>query len=169
MRLKSLKIVVFSDSHKDIEQMISVIKKEKPDMIIHLGDHLRDAQKLFLNFPKIRTVYIRGNTDFDEDYISENHIMIEDKLFLITHGHNYNVKWTKKELIKKGTDDNADIILFGHTHEPYIKRIKGMWIMNPGSIGRQYIRKTSNTYGLIYINSNKILCQVKKFRQTEKE
>jgi len=31
---------------------------------------------------------------------------------------------------------NADIIVFGHTHKPYIKDVDGVWFVNAGSIGK---------------------------------
>lgn len=158
-----MKIVVFSDSHGDTNSMSTIIIREKPDMIIHLGDYLRDAEKLHLLFPKIQLEYIRGNTDFKEDYLSENHLLIGEKLFFITHGHKYNVKWNKKDIKQKGIDDNADVVLFGHTHEPYLKNNKGIWVMNPGSIGQKFIRKTSATYGIIELTQDIIDCKIINF------
>ena len=158
-----MKILVFSDSHRDVESMSLVTKKEKPETIIHLGDNAGDAQLLQEQFPKIKIEYIRGNTDFAEDCLSENHLLLQNKLIFITHGHKYNVKWSKKEIKQKGLEDNADIVLFGHTHEPYLKIYKGMWVMNPGSIGRKFIRKTSNTYGIIKITAESIRCRLRKF------
>jgi putative phosphoesterase len=31
---------------------------------------------------------------------------------------------------------NADIIVFGHTHKPYVKDVDGVWFVNAGSIGK---------------------------------
>lgn len=31
---------------------------------------------------------------------------------------------------------NADIILFGHTHKPYVKQVDGVWFVNTGSVGK---------------------------------
>ena len=38
-----MKVVIFSDSHGDVEIMVQVIEKEKPEMIIHLGDGKADV------------------------------------------------------------------------------------------------------------------------------
>lgn len=32
--------------------------------------------------------------------------------------------------------DNADIIIFGHSHIPFKKKVDGTWFINPGSVGR---------------------------------
>ena len=31
---------------------------------------------------------------------------------------------------------NADVIVFGHTHKPYVKHVDGVWFVNAGSIGK---------------------------------
>ena len=41
-----MKILIFSDSHGDVDIMRDIVEKEKPDMIIHLGDSIKDAEKL---------------------------------------------------------------------------------------------------------------------------
>jgi predicted phosphodiesterase len=28
------------------------------------------------------------------------------------------------------------VILFGHTHQPYAKRVDGVWFVNAGSVGK---------------------------------
>ena len=39
-----MKIIIFSDSHRNLEGMRSVIAEEAPDYVFHLGDHDRDAE-----------------------------------------------------------------------------------------------------------------------------
>lgn len=31
---------------------------------------------------------------------------------------------------------DADMIVFGHTHKPYVKNVDGVWFVNAGSIGK---------------------------------
>jgi predicted phosphodiesterase len=50
----------------------------------------------------------------------------------------------------------ADIALFGHTHNQYIKEVKGMTVMNPGSIGRGF----KPSYGLIYIEGDTVKAEI---------
>ena len=47
------KILVLSDSHRNFDPMVQAVKLEKPDMIIHLGDHYKDAMSLHGVFPDI--------------------------------------------------------------------------------------------------------------------
>ena len=53
-----MKIVVFSDSHRDIAPMVDVVEIMKPDMIIHLGDHIYDAVELERQFMDIPMVFL---------------------------------------------------------------------------------------------------------------
>ena len=41
-----MRIVVFSDSHGSVEPMLHAVREEKPDLVLHLGDHARDAEAL---------------------------------------------------------------------------------------------------------------------------
>ena len=46
-----MKIAIFSDSHGETETMCDVVEKEKPDMIIYLGDGIADAEQLNVKYP----------------------------------------------------------------------------------------------------------------------
>jgi predicted phosphodiesterase len=54
-------------------------------------------------------------------------------------------------------ENDADILLHGHTHEPYINRTqtasgKTCWIMNPGSIRRISGNAIKPAYGVLELN-----------------
>ena len=60
-----MRILVFSDSHRDSEDCIKVIENiVGVDMIIHAGDHADDAEKIKAAFPDIPINYVAGNCDF---------------------------------------------------------------------------------------------------------
>ena len=41
-----MRIAVFSDSHGVKEPMLAAIEEQKPDMVLHLGDYVRDAEAI---------------------------------------------------------------------------------------------------------------------------
>ena len=41
-----MKILVFSDSHRALGTMYDAIERLRPDAVIHLGDHLEDAESM---------------------------------------------------------------------------------------------------------------------------
>ena len=47
------RVLVLSDSHGNVGNMIRAVKREEPDMILHLGDCVVDADALRREFPHI--------------------------------------------------------------------------------------------------------------------
>lgn len=143
-----MRILVFSDSHRDIESCIRVINNiVGVDMILHAGDHISDAKELCRMFPEIAFEYVPGNCDFsadDQDVIVE----AEGKRIFLTHGHGYSVKYddTYSELLNKAESLNCDCAVFGHTHKSLCDPRKKVLLLNPGSI-------KNGTYGVIEIEN----------------
>jgi putative phosphoesterase len=158
-----MKILIFSDSHGDVDTMSNVVKKEKPDTIIHLGDSIKDAEQLNIIYPDIEIIKILGGIDITgENEEWTKYIEISGKRFMLTHGHtilNDVTSFGQGEQRMWMAGGNVDIVLYGHTHEPFIYCCEGKWIMNPGCICR--IPKNlpghniiNATYGILIINKN---------------
>ncbi|MHB1484982.1 MAG: metallophosphoesterase family protein [Saccharofermentanales bacterium] len=154
-----MKIVVFSDSHSDIDTMLDVVQAESPDTILHLGDHISDGIAL-QNIQDITVCLVKGNSDMANDGRDELLLTYEKKLIYMTHGHLYNVKESLTALFYKGINVGAHIVLFGHTHVPYINYANGIWFMNPGRIGRKSSKVIHATYGIIRLVDDKIACEI---------
>jgi len=159
-----MKILVFSDSHGDVETMCAVVENEKPDMIVHLGDFITDANKLGARYPGIEMIKIFGNSDSSrelEDWTEFAEVC--GKKIMLTHGHEF---WENtgdirnidgiKEMALYGFGRGADIILFGHSHEPYLNCRLGRWLMNPGRIGRLSGKFIHATYGVLTIDDGNL-------------
>ena len=58
-----MKILVFSDSHRSMDGMYKAVDKHNPDQIIHLGDYLRDAERLADVYDEIPVCRVPGNCD----------------------------------------------------------------------------------------------------------
>ena len=156
-----MKICIFSDSHGDSGTMCGVVEKERPDMIIYLGDGIEDAEELSRRYPDIEIVKNLGNVDSrkeDEEWIKYAEIC--GKRFMMTHGHTFI---DKAEGLFKGQQDmfmyanNVDIVLYGHCHEPFINCCGNKWIMSPGRIGRSRNIQKANlkpTYGVLEISGS---------------
>jgi phosphoesterase, MJ0936 family len=152
-----MRILVLSDTHGDTNKAEEAIRRNKGiNLIIHLGDYFRDAQKLSNMFPEIPIEYIYGNSDFMiEDVPAEKMLEIDGKRIFITHGHRYSVKWDYDKLYKKAEEMNADVLLFGHTHIPDLIEKGKYYVLNPGSTSDP--RDDSNeSYAIIEIDSGKV-------------
>lgn len=151
-----MKILIVSDTHGYIDNIIDMVKREeKPDMIFHLGDYVKDGIKIGKEL-KIPTKIVRGNGDYSEDYFNYEEIVeVKGKKIFLTHGHKYNVNFSIDRLYYRGKELNADYILFGHTHVPIISTLDNMIIMNPGSSHLPRTRDKEKTFGIINIGKNK--------------
>lgn len=150
-----MKILVLSDSHGTLYYAKKAINNNPDvDVIMHLGDFLRDAKKLRANFPGKIFEIIPGNCDFaTDDCPAEKILEYEGKRILITHGHNYFVKTDFAKLCRIAIEKKIDLILVGHTHVAEIVEFEGFKLVNPGSISFPRTN-ASKSYSLIEINEN---------------
>ncbi len=146
-----MKILIFSDSHRNVDPMIGAVSEEKPDVIFHLGDLESDALELNRKFPSIPLHSVPGNCDLMPFGIRRVIITEGGKKIFATHGHTYNVKAGLDGLINTAASAGADVVLFGHTHIPYFEEKAGMLVINPGSCG-----KGKHTYGVLTIENGKM-------------
>ena len=58
-----MKLLILSDSHGEQEFMQLAVRRERPDAVIHLGDHCADADRLAEEFCGLPVLSIRGNCD----------------------------------------------------------------------------------------------------------
>jgi len=143
-------VLIFSDSHRVISNMRLVAEKLKSDIeyIIHLGDHYSDAVVLSQAYPEIPFVNVYGNCDFAASAPRDELIEINGNEIFLTHGHNYGVKSSYKNLVAAAQARNANICLFGHTHIPDIFYARDILFLNPGSIS--FSRNINEpTYGVL--------------------
>lgn len=128
------RILVLSDSHGNVNNMIYAVKETDPDMIIHLGDCWTDAARLKTKFPHIPMEQVPGNCDCSQEF-EERILIIEGKHILICHGHTLNVKANYMSLQYAAEEREVDAALFGHTHRVFYATHNGVTYLNPGSIG----------------------------------
>lgn len=131
-----MKILVLSDTHGHIERAEEVIwQNRKSDLIIHLGDNIRDADDLSYIFPEILVESVRGNCDYAApETPSEKLLEYMGVRIFITHGNVYNVKNGYSRLIHKAELVDADLVLFGHTHIAETFAHGKAIFLNPGSL-----------------------------------
>jgi len=155
-----VKVLVISDSHGAVfESHLDEIRSHGDyDILIHCGDKYKDAQK-FADKLNIETVYqVPGNCDYDveKDGILFREIM--GRNVLITHGHIHNVKYNLDALKKFAKENNADVALFGHTHDQLTEYMDNILFFNPGST--IFPRRGSGSYGILDFTDNDIKCSV---------
>ena len=147
-----MKILVLSDSHGNVNNMVLAVDQTKPDMILHLGDVMRDGEKLHGFFPSIPFEQVPGNCDYAAFDPPEKLLFLEDKRILMCHGHTLHVKSGLLTAMYAAMEQKADVFLFGHTHRIFSETRNGVAMLNPGSIGDSRYP----TYGILEISAGQI-------------
>lgn len=149
-----MRVLIVSDTHGKHTGLDRAIEETGDfDMFIHLGDV--EGGEDYINSVIICEKHIvRGNNDFFSDLPREEEFYIGRYKAFITHGHPYYVSLNTEYIREEGETRNADVVMFGHTHKPWLERRDGMVILNPGSIAypRQEGRKGS--YLIMEIDEN---------------
>ncbi len=144
-----MKIMFISDIHglkTNLELISNRFKELHCDTLVVLGDLYLSLDmpdydptyvKEFLTSYKDKMICMKGNCDTSVDVETSPFQMIDglyklqtEKLDLyLTHGHIYNeTNW----------DKTNSILIFGHYHIPFIKKIETNYYINPGSISKPH-------------------------------
>ena len=145
------RIIVMSDSHGRRKLVDEVLQKHPDaDYVFHLGDGADDIEDAKIEYPNIKFHQVEGNCDRYTRHSLREHIIIDRKRIIILHGHEQGVKYTLDLLVSFGHAEDADLVLYGHTHKPEIFCDEGMYIMNPGAM-------KDGRYGIVDIVNGKLV------------
>ena len=152
-----MRTIVFSDSHGDVYTMECILKRFYPDLVIHLGDCVRDVIKLKEIFPHFLFECVRGNCDEESLEPLEKIVAIEEINVFITHGDSYEHGHDISKMISNVQNKNVKIIMSGHTHVPAFSVSHGIVYMNPGTISRSF---SDSSFGLIDSFESEFICNI---------
>ena len=143
-----MNLLVLSDSHGRADSVREAILRQRGlDAILFLGDGLRDLP----DDAPCPIYAVRGNCDtftlFDLTPAPEERLeCVGGRRILLLHGHTRAVKGGLVRAIAAGIEADADIVCFGHTHEPTEYRIEAgevlfgkalarpLLLFNPGAL-----------------------------------
>lgn len=129
-----MKVLIVSDTHGRDHYLIKTIEKVSPiDLLIHLGDFEEDEENIKAIAP-CPVELVSGNNDFFIGLPREKIIQIGKYRIFMTHGHRYGVNYSSSTVIETAIRNNANIVMFGHTHVPMIDLSGSVWLVNPGSL-----------------------------------
>ena len=155
-----MKCLIFSDSHGNTYNMQKALRYH-PDaeVVFFLGDGLSDADLISSGDSGRAWLTVAGNCDlspmFRGAFVKKTDaITLEGHRIVLTHGDLYGAKYGIGGLIALAKERSADIVLFGHTHEP-LERYEaltegGVYLFNPGSVG-------AGSYGVLLLTEGGIL------------
>lgn len=169
-----INLLVISDTHGYPNKIDEVIKRQlvldekfQPKYLIFLGDGLDDFEKSRL-VSKMCVLDVRGNSNEDYFYLTtvpkDRVVDLGGYKILMMHGHSHAVKSGLGSAIGYAVENDADILLFGHTHAPVsytlekgheiygITLKKNLTVFNPGSLGYD------DVFGVVTLDDSGILC-----------
>ena len=154
------KVLIVSDSHGYSTNMIDAIDLERPQYLIHLGDGERDLDDVSWLYPNLIIYNVRGNCDGWSSTPTEAVFTISGKRIYAVHGNLHRVKRNdlSSELQTDAHVAEADIVLYGHTHNAVHLGVAGLEVINPGTIKND----PSASYAVLTINGNNTFVQIKK-------
>lgn len=134
--IENMKILIVSDSHGRDTYLEQVIEREKPiDMLLHMGD-LEGSEDYISAIAPCPVEMVSGNNDYFTQIDREKIIKIGTYKVFMTHGHRFGVNFGMEEITEEGRARNVDIVMFGHTHKPYLNVLPDITVLNPGSISQ---------------------------------
>jgi len=147
--------LVISDVHGRRDRVEQALAQQTDcATVLFLGDGLREVEDVADNHPERSFVMVPGNCDFSALLPATRLEIWGGKRVMMTHGHRYHAKHGLTTLYLAAQERQADILLFGHTHQPLQLYEDGLYILNPGSLGYE------GTYGLLEITSAGIMTNV---------
>ncbi len=136
-----MKFLVVSDIHGNSNLFNTIVKEnDGVDGLFFLGDGIRDVCSVMQNYPDIPVYAVYGNCDvsFYHKNTQQRTCLKEIEGFRIfyTHGDLYSVKLGFSNICTAAHAQNADIVLFGHTHVPCNEVLSNLYLFNPGALER---------------------------------
>lgn len=129
-----MRILVMSDSHGRWRNIEGVLRQVgEIDMLIHCGD-VENDEEYVREMAGCPVHLVAGNCDYGSDLPLVDIFMVEDYKVMICHGHTFYVHGTTMYLKEYARENGIDVVMFGHTHRPYIEIEEDVTVLNPGSI-----------------------------------
>ena len=138
---------VFADTHGNTSSMRDAVGSERFDAIVHLGDGVRDAEAVARERGCVLHA-VAGNEDGDCGLPERLVLPLGGKNAVMMHGHRMDVSpylvppaWDRRiaSMDALMVLSEANLLLFGHSHVPLLRKTERGIICNPGShyIGSQ--------------------------------
>ena len=94
---------------------------------------------------------VRGNCDGKSKLPAAALIALGGHKVFITHGHIYGARPSVPLMTDIAKENGADIVMYGHTHVPYLKKVFGVTVLNPGSISLPRQEDGKKSYAIMTV------------------
>lgn len=135
------RVLLISDTH--LSQRVVpqgapwAVLARQVDLIVHAGDLVNPALiDALADLAPVRAVC--GNNDPPDPRLPEARLLLlgAGLRLGVSHGHLGSARSTWQRAWARFANTDANLVVFGHSHEPYDARVGGMRLVNPGSCTR---------------------------------
>lgn len=154
-----MKCLVFSDTHGRISAVRQAMRMHRDcEVVFFLGDGINDMETVAMTRPDVAFIAVRGNCDSTSIFRSSEVKKVEcinllGHKIVLTHGDLYGAKSGVGGLVSLAKKEDADILLFGHTHTPceiYVTEYeRPFYLFNPGAASGR-----PASFGVINLHEN---------------
>ncbi|MEK6653475.1 MAG: metallophosphoesterase [Nitrospirota bacterium] len=130
---------IIADTHDNLpmtKKAVELFKDRKVDYMIHAGDFTSPFTLKLFSELKCRYAGVFGNNDGDKLLLQERSggsiknqplmLTLDGKKIVVVHEHH-----TVDALADSG---HFDVVIYGHTHEPLVKKVNTSLLINPGEV-----------------------------------
>ncbi len=129
-----MRILIVSDTHRNFRALSNIIERHPESRtLLFLGDGLRELEDAELLYPEKQIIAVRGNCDWASFLPAVRLVTLADKRILMLHGDQHGVKGGLSTVRRLAEEQQADIVLYGHTHVADCAFLDGRYYLNPGS------------------------------------
>jgi putative phosphoesterase len=132
-------IGIMSDTHDNlifVKKAIELFNKRKVEYVIHAGDYTSPfTLKLFKEL-NCKYVGIFGNNDGDKLLLLERaEGNIQNQPYIFTLNNRKIIVMHEHNIVDALADSgHFDVVIYGHTHTPDIRKVKNTLVINPGEV-----------------------------------
>ncbi len=130
---------IIADTHDNLtmtRKAVELFNDRKVDYMIHAGDFTSPYTLKLFSELKCRYAAVFGNNDGDKLLLQERSggsiknqplmLTLDNKKIVVVHEHQ-----AVNALADSG---HFDLVIYGHTHEPLVKKVNTSLLINPGEV-----------------------------------
>ena len=147
---------IISDTHDDMEAIkkaVDIFNNRGVSHVIHAGDFISPFTFEVFGDLKCPLIGIFGNNDGDKYLLNEKSqgsIYPQPHIFTL-YGKNVIVIHEHLLADALAESNRFDIVIYGHSHEPDVRKVKDTLVINPGKAAR--LHKGTSTLVLLDVEA----------------
>ncbi len=141
-------IGIISDTHDNMPQLkmaVDLFNKKNVEHVVHAGDFTSPFTFRILKGLSCAITGVFGNNDGDKlllQKMSDGRVFNQPHIFEL--GGRKIVLMHEHHIVDALADSgHYDIVIYGHTHKPVVRKIKNTLVINPGEAGSWLYGKSS--------------------------